>query len=309
MCYSAKVLQEIRKYERRFGVRLDYLQFEILFRRRRKDASIRIAKAFEANFDEPRNAQERRLKELIAEHRNRTAAAWEQELFAQKKRLADAQRKLKAKATKAARNDERIAANKIRALSNRLADLRRIEPKPEDSRIFPMHFAPIVIHEGGENRLVLARYHCRPAGQPAAIDRKFPGLYNARRDNLEKFWRHEFGRSHALFVIDSFYENVDRDGRNAVLQFVPKPPRDMLVAALYARSGQPGADDELWSFAAITDAPPPEVAAAGHDRCPVNLKEANGEAWLTPERRSLPELQAILDDVERPYYRHEVLAA
>jgi putative SOS response-associated peptidase YedK len=78
----------------------------------------------------------------------------------------------------------------------------------------------------------------------------------------------------------------------------------MLVACLYARL-----DDELLSFAAITDEPPAEVAAAGHDRCVVSIKEENVEAWLTPEGRSVKELQAILDDVERPYYEHEVLAA
>lgn len=38
------------------------------------------------------------------------------------------------------------------------------------------------------------------------------------------------------------------------------------VACLWTRTEIPGADG-LWSFAAITAEPPPEVAAAGHDRC------------------------------------------
>jgi hypothetical protein len=41
----------------------------------------------------------------------------------------------------------------------------------------------------------------------------------------------------------------------------------------------------------------------------VSIKEQNAKAWLTPEGRSVNELQAILDDVERPYYAHEVIAA
>jgi hypothetical protein len=41
----------------------------------------------------------------------------------------------------------------------------------------------------------------------------------------------------------------------------------------------------------------------------VSIKEQNVHAWLTPEGRSVKELQSILDDVERPYYAHEVLAA
>jgi hypothetical protein len=47
----------------------------------------------------------------------------------------------------------------------------------------------------------------------------------------------------------------------------------------------------------------------GHDRCVVSIKEKNVESWLTPVGRSVKELQTILDDVERPYYEHEVQAA
>jgi putative SOS response-associated peptidase YedK len=78
----------------------------------------------------------------------------------------------------------------------------------------------------------------------------------------------------------------------------------MLVACLYSRL-----PDDLLSFAAITDEPPAEIAAAGHDRCVVSLKAGNVEAWLTPEGRSMHELQTIIEDVERPYYAHEAVAA
>ena len=60
---------------------------------------------------------------------------------------------------------------------------------------------------------------------------------------------------------------------------------------------------------AITDEPPPEVAAAGHDRMIVNLRPEHIAARLTPEGRSLQELQGILSDRQAPYYQHEVLAA
>jgi putative SOS response-associated peptidase YedK len=52
------------------------------------------------------------------------------------------------------------------------------------------------------------------------------------------------------------------------------------------------------------------VAAAGHDRCVINIKAENVDAWLTPEGRSRAELQAILSDRETPTYENEeVLAA
>lgn len=308
MCYSAKVWQQIKEYMRYHGVAAAFDQYELLFQRRLSDSSIRIPRAFEDNFADPGTAQERRIKALIDQYRASAARQWEQELFAQKKRLADAQRALKTKETKAARESERIATNKIEALTGRLSDLNRTEPKSRDSRIYPMHLAPIIIQQDKDRRLVLARYHCRPKGKPASIDRKFPGLYNARRDNLEKFWQNDFGHNHALVVIDAFYENVEREGKNVVLRFEPKPSSPMLVACLYSSWTESSAG-ELFSFAAITDDPPAEVAAAGHDRCVVSIKAKNVDAWLTPQGRSTKEIQAMLDDVERPYYEHEELAA
>lgn len=109
-------------------------------------------------------------------------------------------------------------------------------------------------------------------------------------------------------VVDAFFENVERDGKNVVLQFVPRPQREMLIACLFSYWGTPGKDG-FYSFAAITDEPPPEVAAAGHDRMIISIKEENVDAWLTPEGRDIAEVRAILDDVERPYYEHAVQAA
>ena len=158
----------------------------------------------------------------------------------------------------------------------------------------------------GRNVLRLARYHCRQADKPSFYDRKFPGLYNARRDNIDKFWRKEFGSTHA---VESFYENVDRDGKNAVLHFVPKPADTMLIACVYSGWTDAKSGEKLLSFAAVTDEPPAEVAAAGHDRMIVSIKPENMQSWLSPQGRSQDELQVILSDRQTPYYEHEVLAA
>ncbi|HDR9236138.1 TPA: SOS response-associated peptidase family protein, partial [Burkholderia vietnamiensis] len=81
----------------------------------------------------------------------------------------------------------------------------------------------------------------------------------------------------------------------------------MQVACLWTRTEIPGADD-LWSFAAITDDPPPEVAAAGHDRCIVPIKSSNVDAWLAPDPSRRGQLREILADRERPYYEHQLAA-
>jgi putative SOS response-associated peptidase YedK len=84
-----------------------------------------------------------------------------------------------------------------------------------------------------------------------------------------------------------------------VLEFRPQPRQDMLIACLYSHWQQGG--EELWSFAAITDDPPPEIAAAGHDRCIIPITEANLDAWLNPDPMRLGAQHAILNDRERPY--------
>lgn len=78
-----------------------------------------------------------------------------------------------------------------------------------DSRIFPGVYCPVLVVENGQRVMKSMRYQCRPAGTPGMYDRKLPGTYNARRDNLEGFWRRQFGYTHGLMVSDRFYENVE----------------------------------------------------------------------------------------------------
>ena len=77
----------------------------------------------------------------------------------------------------------------------------------------------------------------------------------------------------------------------------------MFIACLYSHWVDPtGTEPDLWSFAAITDEPEPEVAAQGHDRTVINIKPENAIAWLTPQGRSDEDLLAILDDKRHPFY-------
>jgi putative SOS response-associated peptidase YedK len=288
---------------------MDLPQFIEIFGMRAAGARITIPRAVERWFEDPQSPQELLLNAAIQRHRAASVARLEQELFAQKKRLADAERKLAVKETKAAAESRRIATTKAEKLLSKLKELQEDAPRATDGRIFPMNYAPLVVGEGGRKLLRLARYHCRLQGQPAGIDQQFPGLYNARRDNIDRYWRPAFGTSHALLLVTSFYENVQREGRNVVLHFVPKPAQVMRVACLYSQWRDPVSGETLLSFAAITDEPPPEVAAAGHDRMIVNLKPEHAERWLDPAGASLEELHAILGDRQAPYYEHQVMAA
>ena len=309
MCYSAQLQAAYLKYLRETGAQMDIDQFVEIFGARITDSSIRIPRAIERWFDEPKNDGERKIKGFIDQWRSAEITKLEREVFAQKKRLADAERTLASKTTKAATESQRIATNKIEQALTRLDRMKAVQPHPAEARIFPLHFAPIVMQVGAKRLMRLARYHCRKPGEVAFIDRKLPGLYNARRDSLGKYWKGLFGASHAVMLADSFFENVDRDGKNQVLHFVPRPAGTMMIACLYAEWRDPKDGKSLLSFAAITDEPPPEVAAAGHDRMIINLKPEHLDAWLSPQGRSEDELQRILSDRQAPYYEHEVMAA
>ena len=95
--------------------------------------------------------------------------------------------------------------------------------------------------------------------------------------------------------------------QNVVLEFNPAPGHEMLVACLWSRWQAPG-EQKLLSFAAITDDPPPEVAAAGHDRCIIPIRPENLDAWLSQDPCDLAAQYAILDERERPYYEHRLAA-
>ncbi len=315
MCYSAQVIQAARKLHRQFGIRLDYADIEKLFFRRLDDPSITISRGFEANFDDPATDEEQRIKGAIDEHRSRMASKMEKDLFTQKTRLVNAQRSLASKETKKSREDVRIATAKIDALSAKLSRLRSSEPGEEDNRIYPFVYAGVILNKDGKNLLTPMRYHCRPAGKPVFIDRQFPGLYNARRDNLEKFWGDQFGSHHAVLVVESKRHTMEHrvlaggeKEENVVLKFKPEPAQTMYIACLWSHWTDPKEPD-ICSFAAITDVPPADVAAAGHDRCIINLKPEHVESWLTPLGRSTAELQSLLSDRAIPIFQHEILKA
>lgn len=319
MCYSAQIKANYRDYMRLFGATISIQEFVKLFYER-PEAKLKIPKAMEAAFEQaPSTPDEQEIKRLIDAYKGSRAMALEQELFTQRKRLADAERTLQTKQTKSALESQRIATSKISKARLDLDDLRRTELLDRDSRIFPGVYAPVMVVRDGKKVILPMRYQCRPAGRPASYDVEYPGTYNARRDNLEKFWRGQFGHTHGILIVNAFYENVKRHDmehrelapgekpENVVLEFKPEPRQDMLVACLWShwtREGEP----ELLSFAAITDEPPPEVAAAGHDRCIIPIKPENVDAWLNPDPSNLGAMYRILADRPTAFYEHRLAA-
>jgi putative SOS response-associated peptidase YedK len=320
MCYSAQVYAEYRDYVRMWGADIDVKTYvELYWNHEISPYRNKVPKAMDAWFADPKSDDERQIKRFIDQRNIAEAAKLEQDIFKQRKRLADAERTLQTKTTKKALEDQRIATDKVAWALGKLADIRRTELQPRDSRIFPGWYAPVIVMENGKRVIKPMRYQCRPVGKPAVYDRDYPGTYNARRDNLEKFWKGQFGYTHGIMVVNAFYENVSRHAmegcelvsgekaENVILEFRPRPTQNMLVACLWSHWTGKGEPD-LLSFAAITDEPPAEVAAAGHDRCIIPIKQAHLDASLNPDPRNLAALYAILDDREQPYYEHRMAA-
>ena len=236
MCYSAEAWMLYDDYVKEFGADIDikafweiYLERDEKYRIRKKlSDGTKIPKGMDLNFKRPKSELERNIQDLIAEWNGRKLADSESKLAKQEERLAAAEAKLAMKETKTALNEQRIAGNKIKQMTRWIEDATRTRHQPaKDDRIFPDWYAPVLIIENGKKIVRPMRYHCRPAGMDASIDRtkngQVSGTYNARRDNLTRFWRHQFGHTHGLMLAETFYENVD-DGKGGSkeIQFRPR---------------------------------------------------------------------------------------
>lgn len=313
MCYSSMIRAEHTRYQRDYGVAVSLQDYVKLFSRWSAGAAVKLPPSMLAQFQSPQTDAEHTIKALIDQWTVREVGAVEQEIFKQRKRLADAERKLSVKVTKGALEDVRIATAEVPWLMDKLSSLKQLPPEDQDARIFPGDYAPVIVMENGKRVIKPMRFQCRMRDTPAGFDRQYPGTFNARRDSLGKFWRKAFGYTHGVVVGTAFYEHVERTGPDGkpvdvVLAFEPNNHGEMVFAVIWSHWYGGEGEDDLLSFALVTDDPPPEVSAAGHDRCIIPIKPENIDAWLNPDPENLSAMQAILDDRERPYYEHRLVA-
>jgi hypothetical protein len=105
---------DLKAWLREFGALLDIATFEDLFLKR-LDAprDFRFPLAVDRFFLQRQDDAELGLRGAIDAYRARRISEWEQDIFKQRKRYADAQRDLKTKPTKKAEADIGIASRKI----------------------------------------------------------------------------------------------------------------------------------------------------------------------------------------------------
>jgi hypothetical protein len=112
VCYSAQIENQYSKYLRYVGYdgAMSRSDFVAKYWERQETGALKIPKAIDAWFANPKTDDERKIAQMIRDFDGQQVAKLETDIFAQKKRLADAERTLQTKETKKALNDQRVAA-------------------------------------------------------------------------------------------------------------------------------------------------------------------------------------------------------
>ena len=90
--------------------------------------------------------------------------------------------------------------------------------------------------------------------------------------------------------------------RKIIIEFRPEKDPGMLVPVIFNQD--PEGRSPYKGFAIVTDDPPEEVEAAGHDRCPVILNHEAMTQWLSPETSNESELIKLLTRGVPPKLSH-----
>lgn len=304
MCYSAMVKEDIRKLERAYNAHISWDDFLELYRQRERDQefSLKIPGGMDSQLIALGGTAAKEIQKLCNSHRVAERAQREEAVAAVLDELIVLEATIAKKPTKTAQT--KLDA-KLRKLKKLHAAAAKLSVVTGDYRIFPFQFAPVIIQSGAERLIVPMRFQILPRwGKDTKYD-----LFNARRDSLQvkKTWIPLFGKTHALFPFEKFFERVGPEENRVEIAFTPDGYESMWAAALYDefKSSELGI---IRSFAMVTDEPPPEVAAAGHDRCPVFIDRTLVADWLAPAGQSLEQLDALLGRKQPTHYSHALAA-
>lgn len=175
----------------------------------------------------------------------------------------------------------------------------------EDDRIFPGTFTHVLVMENNRRVMKPMRYRLRPHKSASEIPTKY-NVFNARLDSLEnrQTWKPLFMKQHGLLPFRKFFEWVEEDGKKRLIAFHPDRHEIMWAPCLWDYWENEKEGIGFYSFAIITDDPPPEIWEKGHDRCPIFLKEDLIDHWLTPAGKTKSEVYRILKNKQEVFYLH-----
>jgi putative SOS response-associated peptidase YedK len=177
----------------------------------------------------------------------------------------------------------------------------------DDGRIFSNYFTEIMTRENNERVLTPMRYRVRPNGSKEEVPSKY-NVFNARIDALEyrQTWNPLFMKNHGIVPFVRFYEWVsENSGKAKLISFAPENREIMWAPVLWDEWISKDGSIGFKSFAIITDGPPPEIKAMGHDRCPIFLENHLIDQWLSPSKLSKNEIYDLLKIKEKVHYNYQ----
>ncbi len=303
VCYSVLIKAQLKALALEFGAAVDVDSFASLFALRLPHPELKVPFALDRYFVLSQDPAERRLAPIIRQFHAEEKMRAEQSIRETEEELRElaAARPTVAHQKKREARERRVAKLKLKLN----LDFDRISPL--DERTFPGVFAPVILGRESRRWVTPMRYRVRcPDG--GEVPSQY-NVFNARRDSLLQAatWRPLFGHAHALFPFSKFFEWVERDGKKREIAFTPENRALMWAASLYSAPQNKNSPPYL-SFAMVTDDPPAEVAAAGHDRCPIFLRAEAVETWLYPEKSKPAALLALLGEKEKAYYLNSLVA-
>lgn len=302
MCYSALVDRELRKAEKEYEATINDESFRDLYCMRELDTSIKIPDGMEQSFIEHGGSTGKLIKQSVDRYRRAEQIALNDEAQVLRQEIEALESTIALKPTKTAQNKLGVLNRKLTKINNKIESPN----STGDYRIYPYYFAPVIIQNDRRREIVPMRYRILPR-TGVEVPNQY-NVFNARRDSLTtaKNWKPLFGKKHAIFPFIRFFEWVEREGKKVELSFSPDY-ESMWAACLYEEYQHPELG-LIRSFAMVTDEPPKEIAQTGHDRCPVFLREDLISDWLTPKKKTLEELVALLSEKQPAYYSHAMAA-
>lgn len=184
------------------------------------------------------------------------------------------------------------------------ADPKKFKPMADNLQIFPNYWAPIIVSHNNNRIALPMRYRLRPSGSTQELPAKY-NMFNARLDSLTRssIWSKIFMKNHGLLIFKHFYEWVidKKTKKKKLICFKPKEQNLMWSPVLFDYIKDENGST-LFSFTLITHEPPLEVLEAGHDRCPIFLREEHIDNWLRPHHKTVREIENILLDKPEVVY-------
>lgn len=175
---------------------------------------------------------------------------------------------------------------------------------PDNPRVYPLYFAPIVVNDKGQKKIIPMRYRLRPNGSREEVPNKY-NVFNARLDSLQsrKTWKNIFTKNHGALCMKGFYEWVeDENKKKKVIKFAASDESNIISPVLYDIWVAEDRTEAFASFAIITTEPTKEILEAGHDRSPINIPSHQLDAWL--EANNSEKSLEILKHPKAVYYSH-----